>query len=315
MRHTSSRRLTALELPWPRRVFLVVLIVVLLSAALTGTLHAQTAADAPVFNGIRDAYRFASGNWRARLVPIAQRIFMLLAALEFTVSGIVWMLKRESLDELAAKFLLKFTLIAFLLTLITSFTVWVPPIINGFAVAGQYAAGRGAASPSGVVELGRATAMGILHALSLTVLAKDPAMVLFAAASAVIVALAYIAIAAQLALVMIESYIVVLGGGVAFLGFASSRWTASLADNLLLYAVHVGVRMFLLYLITGVGVDVARSWLPLIQSPDFLGNGILQVTGGAVIFALITVRVPNTVAGRLSGSNAFGIAQALRALS
>jgi hypothetical protein len=53
---------------------------------------------------------------------------MVLAGIEFAVSGLVWSLKRESLDELAAKFLIKFTVIAFLLSLITSFDMWFPAI-------------------------------------------------------------------------------------------------------------------------------------------------------------------------------------------
>ena len=85
-------------------------------------LVAQTQAqNAPILDGIRNSYHDAARSWLARLVPVAQRLFVLLAGIEFAVSGAVWALRRESLDDVAAKFLLKFTLIAFLLALITSF--------------------------------------------------------------------------------------------------------------------------------------------------------------------------------------------------
>ena len=83
---------------------------------------AQQAAQQPVLDGIANQYRDASRLWRPRLIPVAQRLFMLLAGIEFTVSGAIWALRRDSLDDIAAKFLLKFTLVAFLLALITSFT-------------------------------------------------------------------------------------------------------------------------------------------------------------------------------------------------
>src|SRR2546426_12357578 len=87
---------------------------------------------------------------------------------------------------------------------------------------------------------------------------KTPAMAVFAALAALIIALAYVVIAAQLALVLIESYIV-LGGGVLFLGFAAFRGTAAFADNLIAYTFGVGVKVFLLYLIVGLGSQIAKS--------------------------------------------------------
>ena len=75
--------------------------------------HAQT--QQPVLDGIANQYRDASRLWRPRLIPIAQQLFMLLASIEFTVSGLVWALRHDRLDDIAAKFLLKFTLTAFLL--------------------------------------------------------------------------------------------------------------------------------------------------------------------------------------------------------
>jgi hypothetical protein len=40
-----------------------------------------------------------------------------------------------------------------------------------------------------------------------------------------------------------------------------------------------------------------------------------QVVGGALIFAILTIAVPNVVAARLAGRPSVGITQALRALS
>jgi type IV secretion system protein TrbL len=241
---------------------------------------------------------------------------MLLAGIEFAVSGAIWALRRDSLDDIAAKFLLKFTLVAFLLALITSFTYWIPPIVNGFAAAGERAIGSGTTvSPSGIIDIGRETSLSVLRTLDLGVMLKNPAMAIFGALAALIIALAYVAIAAQLVLVLVESY-VVLGGGVLFLGFAAFRGTAAFAENLIAYTFGVGIKIFLLYLIVGLGSQIARGWIPLIQSSTFFGpaSPMFQVVGGAIIFAILTIRIPHVVAARLSGNASFGIANALRAL-
>ena len=275
--------------------------------------HAQT--QQPVLDGIANQYRDASRLWRPRLVPIAQQLFMLLASIEFAVSGLIWALRHDRLDDIAAKFLLKFTLTAFLLALITSFTFWIPPIVNGFAAAGERAIGDvGTVSPSGIIDIGRETSLSILGALDVGVMLSNPAMAVYGAIAAFVVALAYTAIAAQLVLVLVESY-VVLGGGVLFLGFAAFRGTAGFAENLISYTFGIGIKIFLLYLIVGLGTQMARSWIPLIQSSSFFGpaSPLLQIVGGSMIFAVLAIRVPNSVAARLSGTSSFGIAQALRA--
>src|SRR5918999_3797762 len=125
------------------------------------------------------------------------------------------------------------------------------------------------------------------------------------------VALAYTAIAAMLVLVLVESY-VVLGGGV--LGFSAFRGTAAFAENLIAYTFGVGIKIFMLYLIVSLGSQTARGWIPLIQSSTFFGpaSSPFQVVGGAVIFAVLAIRVPNAVASRHSGGSSFGIANALR---
>ena len=276
--------------------------------------HAQT--QQPVLDGIANQYRDASRLWRPRLIPIAQQLFMLLASIEFAVSGLVWALRHDRLDDIAAKFLLKFTLTAFLLALITGFTFWIPPIVNGFAAAGERAiGGSGTVSPSGIIDIGRETSLSILSALDVGVMLSNPAMAIYGAIAAFVVALAYTAIAAQLVLVLVESY-VVLGGGVLFLGFAAFRGTAGFAENLIAYTFGIGIKIFLLYLIVGLGSQMARSWIPLIQSSSFFGpaSPLFQVVGGSLIFAVLAIRVPNSVAARLSGTSTFGIAHALRAV-
>ena len=299
---------------WRGGVLLVACVLVALVAA---PAVAQSATQQPVLDGIAAQYRDASRLWRPRLLPVAQQLFMVLAGIEFAVSGALWALRRDSLDDIAAKFLLKFTLVAFLLALITGFTTWIPPIVNGFAAAGERATGSSVTvSPSGIIDIGRQTALTVLNTLDLGVMLKNPAMAVFAALTALIIALASVVIAAQLVLVLIESYIV-LGGGVLFLGFAAFRGTAAFADNLIAYTFGVGVKVFLLYLIVGLGSQIAKSWIPLIQSSTFFGptSPLLEVLGGALIFAVLAVRVPHVVAHRLSGHASFGIAHALRTLS
>lgn len=278
-------------------------------------------APPPVLDALRDMYRSAAATWRGQLTPIAQKMFAVLAGLEFAISGLVWSVRRESLDDLAAKFLLKFTLMAVMLTVITAVTTWVPPILNGFIAAGEAAVGvNGTTSASDIVDLGRAASMSVLSQLSLSVFYKDPAIVIWAALGSFALYAAFAIVAAQVILVTIEAAIVVYGAMPLFLSFAGSRWTASLADHALSYVVYIGVKMFLLYLIVGAAIAVARNWVTLIQtvtpapSPAY-ASAVCQIIAGAIVILILTVRIPNGVASRLTGQHLFGIAHAMRALA
>ena len=70
---------------------------------------------------------------------------------------------------------------------------------------------------------------------------------------AVVIFIAYLAIAIQFVVAMVESYLVI-GAGVIFLGFGGSRWTAAYVERYIAYAVSVGMKILVLYLLVGAGM-------------------------------------------------------------
>ena len=123
--------------------------------------------------------------------------------------------------------------------------------------------------------------------------------------------IAFALIAGQMVLALIESYIVV-GGGVLMLGFAGSRWTIPFAERFLSYAVSVGTKLFVIYLIMGIGMSVAVRWGDLLTeaavrlSPEVY----LQVVGGSLIFLLLVWHVPAVAASILFGAVALSVHEA-----
>lgn len=301
------------------RVLIVIGVALMLALLAVDTVMAQAAGPIPpsgALDAIANGYRAASRLWLARLTGVAQRTFVVLAAIEFAISGLLWGLRRDSLDDIAARFLLKFVLVSFLLLLITAFNLWITPIVAGFAAAGEWAIGGVTVSPSRVIDLGLALAQQIAQAFDAWGVISHIMMAIVSGIAILIVLLAYIVVATQLVLTLVESYIV-LGGGILFLGFAGFRATAAYSENFLNYAVSVGIKIFLLYLIVGVGTSVTTSVLRVIQQqPGFATdlNPLGQVLGLALVFAIMAVRIPNVVASRITANHSFGVAHALRSL-
>src|ERR1700722_15030400 len=114
----------------------------------------------------------------------------------------------------------------------------------------------------------------------------NPVAAIVGALEALIVAVAYILIAAALVMALVESYIVVTAG-VLFMGFAAFRGTAGIREGNLGYALSVAVKIFLLYLLVAVGMTLSRTWVTqaLAVSTGQLGLGALsQVFGGSLAF-------------------------------
>ena len=117
-------------------------------------------------------------------------------------------------------------------------------------------------------------------------------------------------IAAQLLLTNVESYIVV-GGGVLLLGFAGSRWTADIASRYLSYAVAIGIKLFSLYLIIGIGNSLAGQWGELLLLPEATLNPRIyfQILGGALAYMMLAWYIPSLAASLYTGTVALSLAE------
>ena len=278
-----------------------------LTAYMTEVAFAQT-----VSSDITDEFRLAAVDWTGRLKPLAQKTFALLAGVEFAVSAIVWGFQREAFDDAIGQFFIKCALLSFLFMCLLFFDTWIPAIVNSFVVAGQTAVGTSSLNPTEVVELGlelNGKMMKQVFGLGLLI---SPAQQFAVAWSSIVLLIAFAVIAAQLVILLIESYIAVTAG-VFFLGFAAFRGTVSFTDRYLVWAVSVGVRLFLIYLIIGIGMGVAESWTGYLDTVGALDYfAAFRIVIGAVIFALVAVIIPNRTARYLVEGASFGLHDAFR---
>lgn len=295
-----------------RRVSLVVrLAVIVVAVVALGVLATDAHAQRAILDDTQESYRTSVRSWLGPISAQARRLFVMLAGIELTVSGIIYALRRDSLDEIASKFLLKFIVLSAVLMLITSAGYWLPSIVNGLAEAGQVA-GVSAVGPSGIVDLGLNIAWEKIDTSGLPLTLSALETSLYALASRLVITGAFIVVAVMVVLTWVEAY-VALAGGVLFLGFGGNRMTAQFAENYLAFLFYIGTRLFVLYLLLGIGVTTIQAQLgsmPPAMEPTQMG----ELLATSVIFAVLTTRIPLNMAARISGSASFGIAGALRSL-
>jgi type IV secretion system protein TrbL len=266
--------------------------------------------NSTILNDIVRDYEAISTAWFSALGPIAHRVFWILVAIQLTWSAIWWVLDREDGLGVLASLLRQVVAIGFFYALLLNGGTWIPAVIQGFSQAGATAAGITNLSPTGVFDQGLALANKILNATADLGLLDGFFASLVAGITALIVVIAFAVIAAQLLVALVESFIVI-GAGILFLGFAGSRWTKFFTERYLSYVASVGVKLFVLYLIMGVGMGIAARWMPILERGGFSPIPFFYVMGGSLVFVFLTWHIPSVAGSMMAGAVSLSLVDAV----
>lgn len=265
-----------------------------------------------ILTNILNTFHGATGGWGAILFPIANHLFFLLAVIEVTWIGIRALLSQDDATELTGKFILNIMGIGFFYALLLNSEAWLGAIIGGFVRAGEKTANTGELNPSAIIDQGLAIAKNVYATLGVWGTFRDPA-VTFISVWAVVVILICFAIIAGLMLIALVSMYFTISSGVLLLGFGGSRWTRPIVERFLSRALAIGMKLFVLYLIIGVGGNIAQQWAVDLRDRAGEDMGVLgEVMIGSIVFALITWRIPNEASDLMTGVFSFTTHEAER---
>ncbi|HTP29477.1 MAG TPA: P-type conjugative transfer protein TrbL [Anaeromyxobacteraceae bacterium] len=255
---------------------------------------------------VRD-YGSLTASWFGALFPIAQALFWTLALIELTWSAIWWVVDREDGLAVISALFRKILAVGFFYALLLNGNTWIPAVIRSFTSAGTAASPTlSALDPSGVMLQGISLAYTMMSALETMGLLKALAASLAVVFSALVVVVAFAIIAAQLVITLVESYIVV-GAGILFLGFSSARWTKFFTERYLSYLASVGVRLFVLWLIMGIGVTIADRWKTVLADATS-PVPFFYVMAGSLVFLFLTWHIPSVAGAMMAGAVTLSLA-------
>ncbi len=246
-------------------------------------------------------YKQNASKWESTLAAYALTLFWILVAIDLTLTGIRLAVKGAEFGEWAAELVNQVLFIGFFLALLQNAPAWAAAIVNSFRTAANQAVaasgGTGMFAPSDVFSVGLALASKITDEASIFQPAASIAMVLFA----LVLIVCFAIIAALLIVALVESYIVI-SAGVLFMGFGGSKWTKDFALKILVYAVSVGAKLFVMQLLIGLGQQVFNA---LASNFETRSVDILVVIGSAIVMVALTWFLPELIQGMVNGT-AFG---------
>ncbi len=241
----------------------------------------------------------------AALLPITQNLFIFLAAIHITWALIWWVIEKDDPVPLFVSLLRNLMRISFFWFVLINADTLSQTVLTSFRMAGQAAANAAGApvpslDPSAVVSTGATLAAQIASNLQLTGLLSSLWGGLAGLLVSVLMFLAFLFIAAQMVIALIEAFII-MGAGVLLLGFLGSPWTAQFGLTYFSALVGTGVKLFMIYVIVGFGGALVDAWTAQIAaSVSFIQA--LTIIGVALLFALVTWWIPNYAQALSSGA-------------
>jgi type IV secretion system protein TrbL len=254
-----------------------------------------------------DQYRAVRISWLNTAAGYANRLFGILALIEFAWTAAILVLEKTDLQGWTAALIRKMMFIGAFFALLSFGADWIPRIINSFQIIGQNASGLPSLAPTDVLVRGLNITGNLLSGAAESGWMGNFGTALALVFAALLAFLAFLGLTVQLVVTLVESYLVV-GAGFIFLGFGGSRWTAPYVERYISLAVSTGVKVMVLYLLMGAGLTLTNGWAAAataVPSGPEPAVDALDIAASSVLLLMICWNAPKFTAGILGGTPAF----------
>ncbi len=264
----------------------------------------QAAVSTGVVDQVLQEFMQALQRDFGRIEDLAKGLFYYLAGLQIVVSAIWMMFKGEPLDA-AVTIIKQLFMISVFYTLVLFGGTWMPQLINGFISIGASSSGIQSLTPSSVLGQGISIGFSIISNFSHWGWVTHPFGVLLSCAILITIIVLYALLAAEIANILVKSYVLVSLSGLMF-AFGANEVVRPIAMNYFKATIGIGLQLLVLYLIMGVGVQIGSDWATLIgqAAQHHALKPFLVVMAAVIVFYMIVKNVPPFIAG-LTGISGF----------
>ena len=305
LRGTSGRRRTfhpwKVAGAWSRRVGLLTGLAVLLCGVAFSQGPVVTAPSE-----ILHQYQSVRTTWLTVAAGYANRLFGILALIEFAWTGLILVLDKTDLQGWTSALIRRMMFVGAFFALLQFGTTWIPAIIDSLVTVGQAGSGIPSLSPSEILARGLQITGRLLVGAAESGWLAAFGTALCMVFAALLSFLAFLGLCIQFVVATVESYLVI-GAGFLFLGFGGSRWTAPYVERYIAYAVSVGVKIMVIYLLIGAGFILSAGWVTAAENIALSTQpaiDALDIAAAAVILLMICWHAPKLAAAILGGSPA-----------
>lgn len=254
-------------------------------------------------DSIVSLFQASSFSLFLRVYGPMRTLFVVLWAIDFSWTAGMWALSEQA--DFWSKLVRKLVVFFLLWGLLTVAPFWLWQVLDGFAFLAEDLTGVAGLSPSAVLDEGVELFFSMFTSWEQVASLFNPVGIFLRLFTAMMLLTGFALIAGVLAKVLIEAA-VALGGLPFFLGFAGHGLTWGLAEGYLRYLVHLGVRIFVIYLLVGIGSNFATLWGEALENASAYSlftdpRLFVAIPLTAVIWSLLVATLPGSIAGQITG--------------
>lgn len=250
-----------------------------------------------------DKFQQVASTWSLVIGDYANWLFWGLVLISMVWTFGMLAMQGEGLISALAEIVRFFAVIGFFYYLLINGPAISQSIINSMRQLAANALGTSTGiSPSSIVDM----AFVILTKVSSAASIWSPMIstIMITVAIIVLVVMALIAINM---LIMLVSAWVLCYAGVILLGFGGSKWTSDIAINYLRTVLSIGIQLFAMTLIIGIGQSFIDQYFSIIKNdiPDL--NSLIVLLLASIILLVLTNKLPLLLSGVVGGASLQGI--------
>jgi type IV secretion system protein TrbL len=235
-----------------------------------------------------------SQDWSYKLEETVKKLFRLLLTLELVMLAITALIKRESLENIFGSMLMAAVVGGIIYVCIVNYAEWSEAIMIGLI---NYTGIIGY-DPDVLLQpilKGFAVFNSITHSMAF----DSPIKSLISFISGIIILLCFALITIQIIYVKCEAAVAV-GAGFILLGFGGCSFFREYATNLLRYIISVGFKLYVLYLVLGLGFAFIEEKIVIPTNMSYSDLGALIVI--AFLLLALTKALPDVASGIIQGA-------------
>ena len=264
----------------------------------------SVAAGLNVVDDIQTRFQESATSLATALQSMATWLLFSLAVISYTWAGGMLILRGADIQEFFTE------LVGLVMT--TGLWYWfiqqspalAQNIVQGWVWMGSQASGANLDLSASEIAMRGIDLAGVIYDAS-DIVTIVPFMV-----AALAVALLYAVMAGYALVVIVEVYIVT-SAGVILLGFGGLKWTMDYAQKYLIYCMAVGIKLFVMFLVLGLGNQFVNDWAAAAELTQMPAIFTLLVT--LVVIALLVFIIPNTAQALISGVSIANVGGAIGA--
>ena len=250
-----------------------------------------------------DKYQQVASTWTTVIGNYANWLFWGLVLISMVWTFGLIAMKGGGLQDLLAEIIRFFTVTGFFYYLLNHGPAISKAIIDSMRELAANALGTSAGiSPSSIVDM----AFLILTKISSAASIWSP-MISTIMISVAIIVLVVMSLIAINMLIMLVSAWVLCYAGIILLGFGGSKWTSDITINYLRTVLSIGIQLFTMTLIIGIGQSFIDQYFSVIKDdvPDL--NSLIVLLLASIILLVLTNKLPLLLSGVVGGASLQGI--------